>query len=487
MATLLESIDGKRGFSCLIVEDDVAFAALVSEVVRAEGGHPTHCTTLAEATRLTALKPFDLILLDNHLPDGKAYNFFGQLSRRNPNGPVVMITGLPDLSEAIALTRNGLFDYLTKPVEIEELNSCLRRAQLRMHQDKRDEGDSESIGNSPAMQEVLEQLRQAARHPTATVLLTGESGTGKDVAARTLHRLTFSGSETTTAPYIAINGAAVPGDMFEAELFGAERGAYTGADKKRQGLASAAQGGTLFLDEIAEVPLVSQAKLLRFLEGREFRPLGSTASQSFTGRFIAATNKVLRDEVRAGRFREDLLFRVEVFSVEIPPLRRRREDLPILAEYLLKNLAQKYARRPPLIRVEDLTALQAYDFPGNIRELRNILERALLRTGDQIRWLALDLAWLRASVSPVHFPPIAIPSIPAFTPPTISKMDELPEARLELSPLEAQEYRLIRSALHECKGGIRRAAAKVGLSPQALLRRLEKWPELRETGGQSNQ
>ena len=459
-----------------MVEDDLAFAALVTQIVREEGGQPTHCKTLAEARAVTAHRTFDLILLDNHLPDGKAYDFFDQLSRRNPDAPIIMITGLPALSEAIALTRNGLFDYLTKPVETDVLIACLRRARLRMRQPGNRDSDLAAFGNSAAMRGLLQQLGQAARHPAATVLFTGESGAGKDIAARMLHRLTF-GDRATEAPYVALNCAAVPGEMFEAELFGAERGAYTGADKRRQGLVASAQGGTLFLDEIAEVPMASQAKLLRFLEGREFRPLGGTVSENFTGRFVAATNKSLHAEVAAGKFREDLLYRIEVFTIEIPSLRQRREDIPELAEHLLKHLANKYGRQTLLLRAEDLAALQVYSFPGNVRELRNILERGLLRTADESRWLSLDLAWLKVSEPR---PPIIASPVTASIVPTVAILDDaLPTDRASLSPLEAQEYRMIRTALREVNGGIRRAAAKVGLSPQALLRRLEKWPELR--------
>ena len=459
-----------------MVEDDLAFAALVTQIVREEGGQPTHCKTLAEARAVTAHRTFDLILLDNHLPDGKAYDFFDQLSRRNPDAPIIMITGLPALSEAIALTRNGLFDYLTKPVETDVLIACLRRARLRMRQPGNRDSDLAAFGNSAAMRGLLQQLGQAARHPAATVLFTGESGAGKDIAARMLHRLTF-GDRATEAPYVALNCAAVPGEMFEAELFGAERGAYTGADKRRQGLVASAQGGTLFLDEIAEVPMTSQAKLLRFLEGREFRPLGGTVSENFTGRFVAATNKSLHAEVAAGKFREDLLYRIEVFTIEIPSLRQRREDIPELAEHLLKHLANKYGRQTLLLRAEDLVALQGYSFPGNVRELRNILERGLLRTPDESRWLSLDLAWLKVSEPR---PPIIASPVTASIVPTVAILDDaLPTDRASLSPLEAQEYRMIRTALREVNGGIRRAAAKVGLSPQALLRRLEKWPELR--------
>jgi len=261
----------------------------------------------------------------------------------------------------------------------------------------------------------------------------------------------------------------LPAEMFESELFGAERGAYTGADRKRTGLVGAAAGGTLFLDEIAEVPLALQAKLLRLLEAREFRSLGSTETQNFSARLVVATNKNLAEEVKAGRFREDLLYRLDVFTLELPPLRQRRADIPGMAELLLTQLAKKYDRTKPLLKPEDLKALSAHNFPGNARELRNVLERSLLKTDESAKWLALDLNWLQRGTSPtVATPPaVAVPGSAA------------PPAARQLSPIDAEEYRLIQQALAETNGGIRRAAAKLGLSPQALLRRLEKWPELR--------
>jgi DNA-binding NtrC family response regulator len=453
-------------FSCLIVEDDSAFATMAAQVVREEEGRATLVKTLAEAREITGSRSFDLVLLDNHLPDGKGYDFFDQLARRNPDAPIVMITGLPDLGEAITLTRNGLFDYLTKPISVETLAACLRRAKLRLAARDIPVGGTEFLGDSSAMREVMTQLRQAAKHPASTVLFTGETGSGKDMAARALHQLTYS---DPSAPFIAVNCAALPGEMFESELFGAERGAYTGADRKRGGLVAAAAGGTLFLDEIAEVPLALQSKLLRLLEAREYRPLGSTESQPFTGRFAAATNKNLADEVKAGRFREDLLYRLDVFAIELPPLRKRRGDIASLAELLLTQLAKKYERPKPMLKAEDLAALNAHSFPGNVRELRNVLERSLLRTPEDGRWLALDLNWLNRGTT-------AAPAMAAR--PTTEPDDPLPPERT-LTPVEALEYRLIRATLHECHGGIRRTATKLGLSPQALLRRLEKWPELR--------
>jgi len=348
---------------------------------------------------------------------------------------------------------------------VEALAACLERVKLRLATRETPADVTEIFGESSAMRDVLAQLRQAAKHAASTVLLTGETGTGKDLAARVLHQLSFPGGN---APFIAVNCAALPAEMFESELFGAERGAFTGADKKRGGLVAAAANGTLFLDEIGEVPLALQAKLLRLVEAREFRSLGSTESLPFTGRFVAATNKNLTDEVKVGRFREDLLYRFDVFSVELPPLRKRRLDIPGLAELLLAQLGQKYNRPKPLLTPEELATLSTHDFPGNVRELRNVLERSLLKTADDAKWLALDANWLNRGSSTATA--IASGAAPAVEP--------LPADR-NLSPVEAQEYRLIRDTLREVNGGIRRAATKLGLSPQALLRRLEKWPELR--------
>lgn len=233
-----ENAGGRNRFSCLIVEDDAGFSAMTAQVVREEGGEPTIAGTISAARQVAAAKSFDLFLLDNHLPDGKGYDFFELVARRNPEAPVVMITGVPDLGEAVALTRNGLFEYLTKPLSVEALAACLSRVKLRM-KTSAPAADSEWFGESSAMREVMQQLRQAAKHPATTVLLTGETGTGKDLAARVLHQLT--GGEKNL-PFIAVNCAALPGEMFESELFGAERGAYTGAEKKARRIGGRSLG-----------------------------------------------------------------------------------------------------------------------------------------------------------------------------------------------------------------------------------------------------
>ncbi len=450
-------------FSCLIVDDDAGFATMLAKTVEAEGGQVTHCPDLQSARLATEHRVFDLVLLDNRLPDGTGYEFFLQLNRTCPDSVVVMITGAPELAQAVELTRNGLFDYLTKPLSVADFTACLQRVRKRLNHPATCSG--QLLGDAPALREAINSLRQAARHQETTVLLCGETGTGKDLAARLLHQLTYAGltSGGAAVPYVPLNCSAVPAEMFESELFGNAKGAFTGAEKRRAGLIEAASGGTLFLDEITETPLPQQAKLLRFLESREYRPLGSNTLQQFSGRIVAATNRHLTEEVQRGRFRADLMFRLTVATIQLPSLREHLSDLDLLVENLLTQLSEKYQRKKPFLKSGDLTALRQYHFPGNVRELRNLLERALLRTPEEAPWLAFDLAWL---------------SGPATRETAIAPVAALPAER-QLNAIDLQEYRLIQEALQAEGGGIRRASARLGITHQALLRRLEKWPELR--------
>lgn len=449
----------------MVVEDDRAFQAMVAQLLESLGGQVRAAGTISEAVAQFEKQAPELVLLDNHLPDGRGYEFYERIRRKAPDVPTIMITGIPQLGEAVALTRNGLFDYLTKPVEMDALTACIGRALLRIKSQTQESASENWLGDSPAMRQVKIQLEQAARHLAATVLLTGESGTGKDLAARVLHRLSFP-DDAARHSFVPVNCAAVPAEMFEAEFFGAEKGAYTGAGQKRVGLVSAALGGTLFLDEIGEVPVSLQPKLLRLIETGEYRSLGSTTTQKFSGRLVAATNRALKADIAAGKFREDLYFRLAMLEIVLPPLRERRDDIPQLAEALLKQVALKYERRVPLLQADDLERLKRHNFPGNVRELRNVLERSLLKTPDDARWLGLDANWEDATGQ--------VRSVETRNELT------LPPERAALPLVEAQEYRVIAQALKDSNGGIRRAAGVLGMSPQSLLRRLDKWPELRQ-------
>jgi DNA-binding NtrC family response regulator len=450
------------------VDDDASFTEMLAKLVAEAGGQSVACASLAAARAQLTRRTCDVAILDNRLPDGTGYEFYPELMRRCPACVSVMITGAPELAQAIELTRNGLFDYLTKPINVGDFLALLQRAKLRLGRPEIQPELDTLLGSSAAMGEIILQLEQAARHGSATVLLLGETGTGKDLAARFLHRLTF-GLGAAKAPYVPLNCPNVPADMFEAELFGSEKGAYTGADQRRAGLVESAHGGTLFLDEVAEIPLALQPKLLRFLESGEYRSLGGSATRRFTGRIVAATNRSLVDEVHAGRFREDLLYRLDVFTIRLLPLRDHLSDLDCIADALLSQLCERYGRAKPRLAPAVLEALRHYTFPGNVRELRNLLERALLRTDPTAPQLTVDLAWLPSRSDPLRNIPPASPVAGAGRARRLNAIDE-------------QEYHLIADALRAENGGIRRAAARLGLTPQALLRRLQKWPELRETG-----
>ena len=486
-------------FTSLILEDDLHCAELISLAVQKEGGRAVVCHGIDRAREAIENRPFDLMILDQGLPDGTGSGFFLELREQGVHTPAIMLTGMPDLPNAVNLTRQGLFDYLAKPFDFVTFRDCLRRAMQTLALREPEIKSSDFIGGSRAMREVQRLVQQAACHRGATVLLTGETGVGKDLTARLIHQLTFQ-SFKAVPPLISLNCSAVPEHLFEGELFGAEKGAYTGATHTRPGLVGAAEGGTLFLDEIGEVSLLHQAKLLQLLETREYRRVGSANTLTFSGRIVTATNRDLAAEVERGRFREDLLYRLDVFSIRVPALRERREDLPVLCDHILTRLAEKYGRRKPNLKHEDFATLLVHEFPGNVRELRNLLERSLLQTPTEGNWLELDRTLFRrpravtaaggtfynpgrpvlAVTPPTIAPPPVTPGAPgcgAPPQPTTSAPVPAPAAGGRL--IEMQEHDLIKRVLIEERGGVRKSARKLGMTHQALLRRLGKWPDLR--------
>ena len=504
-------------FTSLILEDDLNCAELISLAVQKEGGRAIICHGIDRAREAVENRPFDLMVLDHQLPDGTGSDFFIELRDQGVNTPAIMLTGMPDLPNAVNLTRQGLFDYLAKPFDFVTFRQCLRRAMQTLALREPELNSSDFIGGSRAMREVQRLVQQAACHRGATVLLTGETGVGKDLTARLLHQLTFT-SFKTPPPLVSLNCSAVPAELFEAELFGAEKGAYTGSIS-RDGLVGAAEGGTLFLDEIGEVSLPHQAKLLQLLETREYRRVGSATTQTFSGRIIAATNRDLATEVEAGRFREDLLYRLDVFSINVPALRERREDVPVLCDHILTRLSQKYGRRKPNLKPDDFTLLLAHEFPGNVRELRNLLERSLLQTAPEGNWLELDRAQFRrtrgahkpAAPAPTTSAPVTSAPVtsfwdglstasfaPAALPHTLgdsslaSSRNPITTTAVPVAPrspapapegarlLHLQEHDLIKRVLIEERGALRRTAKALGMTHQALLRRVVKWPDLRD-------
>jgi len=358
----------------LVVDDEKLFGESIRDHLDEDGVEVLLAHTLADARALLAEQSVDLMLLDNDLPDGQGLAFLGEQRALGFDGSVLVVTGSPSLDNAVEAMRMGILDYLDKPVALEELRLAVLRSLEELWTVRREQAQSRSRRAGPerprsaAATEAWAAAERAARSDT-TVLLTGETGTGKTVLARAIHDWW-----NASRPFVSVNCGALPENLIEAELFGTEAGAFTGA-KARKGLFEAADGGTLLLDEVGELPLHLQTKLLTVLDEGVIRPIGGHRSRRVSARVIAATNVDLEAAVAAGDFREDLLYRLDVFRIEMPPLRERRGDMPELIERLLRQL-----EAPPTAALAEgeLEALMAHSWPGNLRELRNVLDRALL-------------------------------------------------------------------------------------------------------------
>ncbi|MGV3619750.1 MAG: sigma-54-dependent transcriptional regulator [Archangium sp.] len=430
----------------LLVDDDRAFLAIAAAALQREGAQVTLAHSLHEARARMTSHEFELVVLDRRLPDGDGLEFLPELRKALPNAVVVMVTAHGDIASAVEAVRLGATDYLAKPIELSDLLFKARRASedLRVR-DRLQHAEGELSGRrsliepvAPAMKSLVGTLeRIASTSPRSPVLLLGETGSGKEALAWHLHVRSFG----TAAPFIQLNCAALPESMAESELFGHERGAFTDAKNTRRGVVELAHKGTLFLDEVGELSAPLQAKLLTFLDGGRFRRLGGATELNSSARVVAATNRDLEAQVKAGRFREDLWFRLSVFRLDVPPLRARREDVPSLADGLLLRVAKEQGRRTvPKLSPDALERLGRYHFPGNVRELRNILERALaLESGPE-----LSLDWL-------VMPAPGAPLVAGF----VSQ---------EVETLDALERRYARWALEQ-NGGRRLDTAKaLGIS-----------------------
>lgn len=367
--------------SLLIADDEDSFAQLLGERLSRLGFQVTVVNNGSQALDTLEKREFDLALLDQLLPDCSGLEVLQRAKEIDPHIEVVMLTGYGTIENAIGAVRSGAYDYLTKPCSTAKLELVLRKALEKRELAEQAAGLSEAlrrqsgsqpiIGRSQAMLVVKELIDRVA-DSDASVLILGESGTGKELVARSLHFL----SQRRNRPFQALNSAALPAQLLETELFGYEKGAFTGAATTKKGLVEAADGGTLFLDEIADMDQAVQAKFLRFLENGEYIRLGSTRVRQVKVRVVAATNRDLRTEVSLGRFREDLYYRLNVVTINVPALRERKEDIPLLAMYLLKK--RTGPNRNKEFTPAALKALQDYDFPGNVRELANMIERATL-------------------------------------------------------------------------------------------------------------
>lgn len=373
----------------LVVEDDDGHRAMLRTMLRSWGYNVTTATDGDEAAALVREKPFDLVLSDVRMARVNGLEVLREILSFNPTLPVILMTAYSSVETAVDALRAGARDYLVKPLDFDLLKKTLEEAieQSRQSVENRElrrqlaeAPDNRAIlGGSPSVQSMLHFIETVA--PTeATVLITGESGTGKELVARALH----ASSLRAAKPFITVNCAALAESLLESELFGHEKGAFTGADKKREGRFMQADGGTLFLDEIGEMPMAIQAKLLRALQQGEVQRVGSDKPINVDVRIIAATNRDLRKEAREHRFREDLYFRLNVISIESPPLRQREGDIPLLAASFMQRFAEKNRKKIKGFSPRAMDCLLRYQWPGNVRELENTLERAVILCGGDL-------------------------------------------------------------------------------------------------------
>lgn len=382
----------------LIVDDDRGHLATLKTIVSSWGYQVTTAEDGSIAVKMVKTQPFDLILMDVRMTEMDGIEALREIKVYNPSIPILIMTAYSSVASAVDALKAGAYDYLTKPLDFETLRLTLERAMEHIHlrienhelkQKLRDEFDWQNIiGTSPPMRALIDMVAMVAPSE-ATVLITGESGTGKELIARSIH---FN-SRRSASPLVIVNCAALAETLLESELFGHEKGAFTGADKRREGRFRQADGGTLFLDEIGETSPAMQAKLLRVIQEREFQRVGGDETLSVDVRILAATNRNLENDVKDGKFREDLFYRLNVVTVEMPPLRDRHDDIPLLAQHFMKRFAARNRKTVKGFTPQAMDLLIKYAWPGNVRELENAVERSvILLTGDYITERELPLS-----------------------------------------------------------------------------------------------
>ena len=442
----------------LVVDDEPALREGLSQRLQGWGFDVTTAVNAAEADRAMDRRRPDLVLTDLMLPGISGIELLRRFKRHDPDVAVIVMTAHGNVDAAVEAMKAGATDFLTKPIDADALRALLE--SLVAEQSQRNDvrrldatldsarANSGLIGSSEAMQAVRRQITQLAAS-NATALITGESGTGKEVAARAIHER----SARRSGPFVAVNAAAIPEGLIESEIFGHDQGAFTGASRSRAGCFELADGGTLFLDEIAEMPLSLQPKLLRVLEDGRARRLGSAREVSFDVRVIAATNRPPLDAVRDGRLREDLFYRLNVFEVQLPPLRDRIDDLPLLVHHFVQHFNAKHGGAVVGVRPESLDRLQRWHWPGNVRELRNVVERAVViaRRG-----------WIDAPHLPPHL---------KGTPPVAARPIELPPH----STLADAERLVVLSTLERTGHNKAEAARVLGVDVKTIRNKLRAW------------
>jgi len=454
---------GAKG-SVLVVDDEPGLREMLSILFRREGYDVTTApgfTTARDALR-NSPRPYGVVLADLMMPDGSGLDVVTVAKQVSPDTEVIVMTAHSTVETAIDAMKRGAYDFVTKPFATSELRALVAKAfekralveenaRLRAQVDRQQPKDL--LGHSAAMKRILDLVQRVASG-RSTVLITGESGTGKERIARFLHEA----SDRKERPFRVVNCGAIPESLVESELFGHEKGAFTGATTRKLGFFREADGGTVLLDEIGELPLAMQVKLLRVLQERKVRGVGETEESSVDVRVLAATNRNVEEDVKAGKFRQDLYYRLNVIRLEIPPLRERREDVPELAHYFLERCAREHNKAVRAFSPDALRALDAYSFPGNVRELENVIERAVALASGPL----IGLGDLPQEVSG------------ATSRPTPALLD-LPEEGCDIDAVLGEvERRLIQQAL-ERSGGVRTNAAKtLGITLRSLRYRMQK-------------
>lgn len=443
----------------LIVDDEINIRQLMSRYLKLEGIQSSEAENGLSAQRMLREQGFDACIIDLKMPGMNGLELIQWIRSEGLRMPIIMISAHGEISDAVTALKEGAQDYIVKPFDPEEL--VLRLKKLVELQNLRNVVESESrqadsegelfIGESPQVRQIKKVIEKIA-DTTSMVLITGESGTGKEVVARRIHQT----SPVADGPFVAINIGGVPENLIESELFGYEKGAFTGAVSRKIGMFELAGGGTLFLDEIGDMPLSLQVKILRVLQDRKIIRLGGTTELPINARIIAATNKDLEERVRSGSFREDLFYRLNVVRIHIPPLRQRREDIPLLAAGILKRLNREMGHTVTGISADALNRITEHEFYGNVRELENILERAMIfATEAEIQESDLDL---RHSVS-LHS--------------QAQQPQELPQS--EAKSLKEAEIEAIIHALHRWEGNRTRAAEELGISRRTLINKIAEY------------
>ena len=458
----------------LLIEDDAGLAENLREVLADEGFTVTLCVRGDDGLRRAGQDEFDVLLTDLRLPGLGGLELVRQLHESHPRLPVLLMTAHGNIETAIEATKLGAYDYVQKPFEMPELIGLLHRAagaSRLMREPVALAAESPSsrtalVGTSRAMQDVCKEIGRVAAKPV-TVLIRGETGTGKELIARAL----YQHSDRAKAAFIAINCAAVPENLLESELFGHERGSFTGADQRRIGRFEQANKGTLFLDEIGDLPPGTQVKLLRVLQQQTFQRVGGSETISVDVRVIAATHRDLHEMIREGQFREDLFHRLNVVTIQLPPLRERREDIPVLVQHFLKKYAAEFGGESPAISADALAVLQAEPWPGNIRELENVTRRLLLAAHG----LSIGADALRLTLS-ARTPEktSATDSLPAMAAALLARAQrgELHDAHAQI--MAGAEREVLTQAILLAEGNQAKAARWLGLSRFTLREKLKQ-------------